>query len=87
MGFVDELTNGVHAHLGSDLLEELRLTDWIVFGGKLAIYKASSSQRRSQRWFALMKLLGNPSFDRIWMVQEVALATYVRVIYGKGEMS
>lgn len=86
MGFVDELTNTVNAHLALDLLEELRLTDWIVFGGKLAIYKAFASQRRSQRWFALMKLLGNPWFDRIWVVQEVALATSVRVVYGKGEM-
>jgi Heterokaryon incompatibility protein (HET) len=86
MGFVDELTNTINAHLALDLLEELRLTEMIVFGGKVAIYRAFASQRRSQRWYALMELLRNPWFDRIWVVQEVALATSVRVVYGKGEM-
>src|SRR3954447_11746059 len=65
MDCADELANIVEAHLALDLLEELRLIDRMILGGELAIYKTFASQRRSPRWFALMKLLRHPWFDRI----------------------
>jgi hypothetical protein len=38
--------------------------------------------KRSPRWEALLKLFSNPWFERVWVVQEVAVAPAILVRYG-----
>ena len=47
-----------------------------------AFYLKYACERISPRWLAFIELLNHPWFDRILVVQEVALASQVTVIYG-----
>jgi len=44
-------------------------------------------ERDPSSWFALSELLAHPWFTRIWVVQEVAVARDVLLIYGHGILS
>ena len=45
-------------------------------------YLKYARERTSPRWLAFIELLNHPWFDRVWVVQEVALASQIAVIYG-----
>jgi hypothetical protein len=44
--------------------------------------KFFDGQTKSPSWLALVKLYQNPWFRRVWVIQEIAVATKVHVIYG-----
>lgn len=75
------------ARLTFDLLKEfdilkgnaLRGRDMVTYQ-QFESLKLSKSKRR--QWAALLKLLQHPWFERVWVIQEVALSAKVRVQYG-----
>jgi hypothetical protein len=50
------------------------------------ILKTYSLHTQQPPWFDFQSLLRNAWFDRVWVVQEVALASTIRVYYGKIEI-
>lgn len=77
------------ARLIFDLLEEFHILKGnALTGSDMLTYqlfeslKLSTSKRR--QWAALLKLLQHPWFERVWVIQEVALSAEVRVQYGDG---
>ncbi|KAH7117448.1 heterokaryon incompatibility protein-domain-containing protein [Dactylonectria macrodidyma] len=68
------------AHLAIQLLIELSVaTQLHSIHQVLASYKEESS---SPRFLALNKLVRNRWFDRVWIVQEVAMSSNIQVYYG-----
>jgi Heterokaryon incompatibility protein (HET) len=71
------------AHMVNDLLAELdRRRKWYdesVLGEKL--YNEYLLQEASPRWQAFLNLLAQPWFERIWVLQEVAVADTVHAVY------
>jgi Fe-S cluster biosynthesis and repair protein YggX len=51
-----------------------------------AILQTYGLQTQQPLWIAFQSLLRNAWFDRVWVVQEVALASIIRVYYGKIEI-
>lgn len=47
------------------------------------LFQKYSPQRRSRRWKALGRILDQPYFSRMWMVQEVAVNKVLHVVYGR----
>lgn len=78
------LGNRPDAHMVHDVLAELnRRRKWYddsVLGEKL--YKEYLPQEASPRWQALLNLLNQPWFERVWILQEVAVAKTIHAIYG-----
>jgi len=77
------------ARLAINLLNEIKVLEKkLTYNNDDAIYGVyeSLSRRHSKpqisRWEHLLVLLQHPWFARIWVVQEVALAKYVRIVYG-----
>lgn len=72
------------AHMTHDVLVELdRRRKWYgdsVLGQRL--YREYIQQETSPRWQAFLNLLDQPWFERIWVLQEVAVAKTVHAIYG-----
>jgi len=46
------------------------------------LYKKLVDERDSPSWLALIELFNHPWFSRVWVIQEVAVASKVRLIYG-----
>jgi Heterokaryon incompatibility protein (HET) len=76
--------------LAFSLLKEpeiLRSAFFIVEAGAYNEYAGNNQTAlNSHKWRAFLSLLCHPWFQRIWVVQEVALAQKVRVIYGREEI-
>ncbi|KAG4428906.1 hypothetical protein IFR05_015609 [Cadophora sp. M221] len=68
------------AYIVADILTELSLDQNFNAGASLSKYH-NYSDRKSSRWHVLRQFLCHPWFTRIWVVQEVALARAVRVLY------
>ncbi|KAH6697555.1 heterokaryon incompatibility protein-domain-containing protein [Plectosphaerella plurivora] len=47
------------------------------------LYERYRPERRSRRWLALGRILDQPYFSRMWMVQEVAVNKTLHVVYGR----
>ncbi len=52
----------------------------------LAIIGSSRDSIQVHSWRALRRLMCHPWFERIWVVQEVALARNIRILYGSEEI-
>ena len=72
------------ASLAIDLLNELEVLDGVLQGSTGSIYEDYEllSRTMSKSWAALLSMLRHPWFERIWVVQEVALSNTVQVRYG-----
>jgi hypothetical protein len=74
------------ARLAFDLLNELRILDSALRSSEYNIYEVydafRNSSSKSRQWDALLTMLRHPWFERVWVVQEVALADKVEVRYG-----
>ncbi|PQE27849.1 Heterokaryon incompatibility protein [Rutstroemia sp. NJR-2017a BBW] len=72
------------SHLAFELLEELSyLTQTL---NMTDLYQIYSPQISMPKWQALNKLVRSPWFDRVWVLQEVAMASSVKVRYGSKVM-
>ncbi|PMD41869.1 hypothetical protein L207DRAFT_413323, partial [Hyaloscypha variabilis F] len=67
------------AFYASDVVHELAYLDLKTFSGDLEIYLKHAKSIRQPRWLAFQELVRNPWFTRIWVIQEVALASSIRV--------
>jgi len=85
-GAFDEVIERLEALAASDMLEELAFLDSHEDQGDLDIYREYAPQVRRPRWIAFRRLARNPWFDRMWVVQEVSLASSIRVLYGRTEI-
>lgn len=72
------------SHLAFELLQELSYFTQTLAMGEL--YQKYSPQISMPKWQALNKLVRSPWFDRIWVVQEVAVASSTKVHYGSEVM-
>ena len=55
--------------------------------GPAEIYAKFQNESTSPAWLGLDKLIQNPWFDRIWIIQEIAVASDIQIHYGSLEMS
>jgi hypothetical protein len=72
--------------MAADLIEELLWVFMKSSATELSVWLKYAGQNRQPRWLAFVNLLRNDWFNRIWVVQEVALASSVRVFYSKTEI-
>jgi hypothetical protein len=79
-----EVTEAFHA---TDVVYELAYLDLKTFSSEGEVYHQFHESIRNPRWLAFQALVRNPWFTRIWVVQEVALASSIRVFYGRSEFS
>lgn len=80
--FEVELINFISANRAADLITELKYCNYCASTQGPLIYKQFARQATTQRFEAFRALLSNPWFQRMWVVQEVALAHSIRVHYG-----
>lgn len=85
-GAFDEVMERVEAFAASDILEEVAYLDLHEDQKDLDIYRKYATQVRGRRWIAFQRVVRNPWFDRMWVVQEVSLASRIRVLYGRTEI-
>ena len=71
-------------HLAFELQQELMY--FIQTLTMTELYVKYSPQTSTPKWQALNKLLRSPWFDRIWVVQEIGVASRARVHYGSEVM-
>ena len=75
-----------NSRLAVELLNEFHILDRAMRNTNLKIYEIYDTLRLSsskgREWAALLKMLRHPVFERVWVVQEVALSPDVRVRYG-----
>ena len=84
--WVREGLEWVEAALACDILDELVFLDLRLGSSEFDIFRRYGSQVRKPRWEAFQNLAANSWFNRVWVVQEVSLASSVRVLYGKTEI-
>ena len=70
-----------------DLLKEFRVHEGKALrGSEMRAYQLFEalqlSKRKQRQWAALLKMLQHPWFSRVWVIQEVALSSSVRLRYG-----
>ncbi|KUJ23421.1 uncharacterized protein LY89DRAFT_713883 [Mollisia scopiformis] len=70
----------------ADLLDDLRISNVRNKSNHFAWVKIYGPQRFSWRVKAFRQLLTNPWFERMWVVQEVALPPSLRILYGDLEI-
>ena len=74
------------AHVVFDLFREFHVLQEQLRGDGTTIYEMHEMVRPSKYkprvWMALQRLLQHPWFQRVWIVQEVALSSHVQVSYG-----
>jgi hypothetical protein len=46
------------------------------------LYQKNERKRLTPQWLALTTFLNHPWFTRVWMIQEVAVASHVIFVYG-----
>ncbi|CAO2655742.1 Nn.00g045450.m01.CDS01 [Neocucurbitaria sp. VM-36] len=86
---IDRITESFFedSRLTFDLLKELYvLKGNVLWGPDMSVYQFLESLRLSaskrRQWAAILKMLHHPWFERIWVIQEVALSSEGRVRYG-----
>jgi hypothetical protein len=79
------LGNVKDADLAVQLLEELSVVTQSLSDED--VFKRYQSECMSPRWPAFNKLLWQPWFERTWVVQEVAVASAIELIYGSKTFS
>lgn len=70
------------SRLASAMLYDLYGTSFMFQGSANDFDKWFFNERYSPRWLALVQLLKLPYFSRIWVLQEIAVASNVQVLYG-----
>jgi hypothetical protein len=75
------------ARLATNLLNDIKILEkkFKYDDNDDGVYRSLSrpiSRDKRTRWEHLLKLLQHPWFERVWVVQEVALAKCVRIVYG-----
>jgi len=87
---IAEFQNAAIKHLmvslAADVLDDFRLSYFQTKSNRLSWYRKFASQRYTWRIKAFRQFLANSWFDRMWVVQEVALPPSLRVIYGDLEI-
>jgi hypothetical protein len=68
--------------LATDMLHEIVFLPFKRHKNDLEIYLEYAQHIRQPRWLAFQSLVRNPWFSRIWVAQEVVLASSTRVFYG-----
>jgi hypothetical protein len=79
----DDLANHAVASFARDLLENFRISDLHVTDDGDAMYRRFARSSLTLCYESLHALFSNPWFNRIWVVQEVALARKIHVKYGE----
>ncbi|KAF4633782.1 hypothetical protein G7Y89_g4334 [Cudoniella acicularis] len=70
----EDLANYTIAFIARNLLEDFRISDLHETDDGDAMYRRFGRRSRTLHYESLRSLFANPWFDRIWVVQEVALA-------------
>jgi hypothetical protein len=70
------------ARLASAMLFDIFLTSIRTGGSGMEPKTRLLNARYSPRWFALLKLFRKSYFERVWVVQEVAVASNVQLSHG-----
>ena len=70
------------SRLASAMLYDLYGTSLMFQGSAYDFDKWFFHERYSPRWLALVQLLKKPYFSRIWVLQEIAVASNVQVLHG-----
>ena len=81
----NEVAEFLEPPLASHIVDELLWTD-LRFSDGLSVWLQYAPQCRQPRWLAFQNLVRNSWFDRVWVIQEVALAKSVRILYGNIEI-
>ena len=76
------LGHSPNAHLAKQLLSELNHSMKTYMPSERELYDKYIHEKRSPRWLALSDLFSHPYFNRVWVVQEVAVSTKTVVLYG-----
>ncbi|QKD57102.2 heterokaryon incompatibility protein-domain-containing protein [Fusarium oxysporum Fo47] len=79
------LGDSYDGHLAMQLTAELSIT--LLTVPALDLVKWYGNQLETPRWLALKKLVLRPWFSRVWVVQEVAVASSVQVRYGNLQLT
>jgi hypothetical protein len=72
--------------LAADMIQELLWAFTKSSATELSMWLKYAGRNRQPKWLAFENLLRNDWFNRIWVVQEVALASSIRVFYSKTEI-
>ncbi|KAF2143531.1 uncharacterized protein K452DRAFT_204672, partial [Aplosporella prunicola CBS 121167] len=83
----EELLFSIDAYWVSRQLVKLREAASQFPGDSRGLLEKLTATRRSTYWFKFVEFLRHPWFERIWVVQEVALASSIRVVYGGREIA
>ena len=79
-------TSRQKARWAMDILNEIQIVGHGFLGNELEIYhklaRNVSTRFHKLRWDGLIEALQQPWFERIWVVQEVILATHAVIYYG-----
>jgi hypothetical protein len=86
-GAIPQLHEMTESFYASDVVFELAYLGLKKFSSELGVYRRYGKSIRKPRWIAFQALVRNPWFTRIWVVQEVALASSIRVFYGRSQFS
>lgn len=81
-GVLPMLNDISESFLATDMLHELVFLPLKRHKNDLEIYLEYAQRIRQPRWRAFQSLVRNPWFSRIWVVQEIVLASSIRVFYG-----
>ena len=86
----DETLLRFDAHMALEILHDLYFVQHLDENSKrreaMSILAQTRSRYASYSRRALLKFIHHPWFERIWVIQEVALAKHVRVLYGGEEI-
>ncbi|PMD32319.1 hypothetical protein L207DRAFT_499999 [Hyaloscypha variabilis F] len=74
------------AFLALDILGEILMLDLTSFSSDLDVFLLYAGKVRTPRWLAFLEMVRNAWFERIWVVQEVALASSLRIFYGRSQI-
>jgi len=74
------------AFLALDMLGEILMLDLTSFSSDLDVFLLYAGKVRTPRWLAFLEMVRNAWFERIWVVQEVALASSLRIFYGRSQI-
>ncbi|KAF4636845.1 hypothetical protein G7Y89_g1239 [Cudoniella acicularis] len=82
-GALPQVHEAKEALLAADMINELAFLDLKTYASEVDIYLQYAGYIRHPRWLAFLALW----FTRIWVVQEVTLASSIRVFYGRSQFS
>jgi hypothetical protein len=79
----DEFVDNVQASLA---LLHIKQLNGVELTSTLSLYKTLASEKQKPLWKATLKLLDHEYFERSWIIQEIVLLSYVRVMYRSVEI-